>query len=166
MIRLGLAVVVGLALAVGTRVPEVSGGAVLLLILGGLGLFALRRPGRVAEGHFHGGGDRVRHHEGAHLSAAHRIGARVARAQVGHNPMVRLADPERLTSRDYMAFMLAGEKATGAHGSSHDRAMVRAEKQRMRSRGVTPDEIRRTVQAAEGDARRYARDAGRWAKQL
>lgn len=163
------AAAVGVFLAVQRGALPGLGPALLLLTLAGVLVWAFgrRAGGRDSQAHFHGGhDDKVRLHEGAHLSAAKKIGAPVARTRLGNSPMVVLADPEALSSRDYMAFMLAGEAATGGAGTAHDRANVRAEQKRMRERGASSSEIRRDTSAARSDARRYARGAAHWAKRL
>lgn len=142
-----------------------------LLVAAGLIWLGLRisgRAGRVAIGHGHGA--KVIAHESGHLAAADHIGAKVKSYKVGGGEgVVRLADPESLSSRDYMAFMLAGRYAasTGA-GCSGDDANFRAEERRMRSAGMRPGEINRVAAQARADAKRYGRSsrAKHWERKL
>lgn len=156
----------GLVLA-GVARGHLGGGALLMLVLAVAGCWVLsgRTSGRSAVGHGHG--DKVRLHEGAHIAAAKAMGAAIKAAWVrGSSGLVELRNPERLTSREYMAFMKSGEAATGGEGCSGDRANVRAEKQRMRATGMSAAEIRKVERQAGGDARRYARGAMKWGATL
>lgn len=153
-------------LAVGE--PTGSSGGVLLVLIC-LALFALSRlggrGGRVAEGHSHGG--KVRLHEGAHYAAAVKMGAPVKATKVSDGGgFVQLRNPDKLTPRQYMAFMYAGEAAAGGSGCSADRANIRQEKARMRSAGMSEAEIRRTERLAWSDAKTYARHADRYGAKL
>lgn len=145
---------------------------VLVLATVGIGAVLLRsRAGRVAVGHSHDGPPgKILRHEGAHLEAADRIGAPVKCARFyGHSGFVRLADAEALSSRDYMAFQLAGRYGAGSRsGCGGDDQSVADEERRMRRAGVRPAEVRRTRRLADGDARRYGSSAGvaRWAAKL
>lgn len=144
----------------------------VFLILAGLVVLVLRKPtGRIVAGHSHGAGKMLLRHEGGHLAAAAKIGVRVTSATVSKDSgLVSLhrADVARMSSRDYMAFMLSGQAAAGSVGCSADMANVRAEQKRMRDAGATPAEVRAAVRGAKSDANRYGRSsaAAKWASRL
>nr|WP_168172089.1 hypothetical protein [Pseudonocardia sp. AL041005-10] len=168
----GGAAVAGLVLlAAGRTVPGVVtlGLAVAVLVLVSRARAALARP---AVGHAHGAGRALLRHEGGHLHAASKVGARVRSATVSKDSgLVELhrADVDRMSSRQYMAFMKAGRAAAGsAVGCSADDANVRDERRRMSRSGMSAAEIRRVERQADGDARSWARSGqvDRWADRL
>lgn len=141
------------------------------LIVGGRAGSRVASGNRVRAGHAHGRGRALVRHEGGHLVAADTIGVRVTRAEVRNGEgVVQLhrKDVDRMSSRDYMAFMKTGEAVSGRGGCSSDRANVAAERDRMRAAGATPAQIRRTERLATGDANRYAASpqVDRWADRL